>query len=680
MKKLLALLSVLVITGMFYSCSLEGNKKEVAAVIEEETVITSGVNTTIGRKLENPYSLENMEKAKESLVSRGVQVADEITATHHYIKFIPKSLDEVELLNSNDELVLFDTPLDYELTSTGSTYLGDNSDLNPLYTAVPVGFDLPEVDYTIIEELYIPEESDSRSMISNVLEEESLKLTGNEETSSSRGGCDPKGVVKVRDRELNIDLPIKGVNVRARNWFRFRSTYTNNNGYFSLGHFRGRNVGFSIRWQYDANRFDIRSGRVGQAYHNGPNRKTSWYPTFDGGKSGFYARIFKAGSDYVNNPYGWGNRPFDRISIQAMYDGNGPDDKAAYYRAWNENVRIFRKWNNGSVISDSDLYFINMHELAHAHHHEMLGRTYRDDVTSSVKEAWAVAASYAFAMRRYNFPNPVWNSTDKKWDPPTIGYRFQGWNPDYTSEHRYNPMLIDLIDSFNQNGVIGRALNDRVSGYNVKQFKNIFAKSSTKNFDDLIREIKALPVPRGTTVANRDSYLQIYEDWSGEVLNQDFQNGWSRSSHYSFGTTNYRDYRLSGKVEAFMMREGDFPNRALVTYISDRGSRPEDIYYRRRSLTFGNGIRYSVKFKARTEKGLKRSIRVVTGVGSCSDPYVVEDFKITGDMESYDFSFRAKDNTTNGSLIFYMGDMAGDNYSMDVVLDDIVISRSGGLY
>ena len=45
----------------------------------------------LGEKLENPYTVVNMKKAKKSLKSSGVDSDLEITTTHLYIRFIPKT-------------------------------------------------------------------------------------------------------------------------------------------------------------------------------------------------------------------------------------------------------------------------------------------------------------------------------------------------------------------------------------------------------------------------------------------------------------------------------------------------------------------------------------------------------------------------------------------------------------
>lgn len=46
----------------------------------------------------------------------------EITTTHLYIRFKPKDEEELTLLQKDTTLLLFDHPLDYEITEEGDFY------------------------------------------------------------------------------------------------------------------------------------------------------------------------------------------------------------------------------------------------------------------------------------------------------------------------------------------------------------------------------------------------------------------------------------------------------------------------------------------------------------------------------------------------------------------------------
>jgi len=95
----------------FYSC-----KKEEEKETQEDLSV-------YGKKLNNPYSVTNMQKAYDSLLasSPSARIAGqgiEITATHHYVRFFPKTEGEVTLL-TEDSLELFNQPIDYEEDTLG---------------------------------------------------------------------------------------------------------------------------------------------------------------------------------------------------------------------------------------------------------------------------------------------------------------------------------------------------------------------------------------------------------------------------------------------------------------------------------------------------------------------------------------------------------------------------------
>lgn len=159
------------------------------------------------------------------------------------------------------------------------------------------------------------------------------------------------------------------------------------------------------------------------------------------------------------------------------------------------------------------------------------------------------------------------------------------------------------------------------------------------------------------------------------ILNKTFSNSgdWNQSSHYHYTTPDKlyaSNYALSGKCEAYIS------GGALKTYISDRGSNPEDIYFKTTDLIFDNRFTYEVSFRARTEASQSRYIKVAVGEGLVINPFEEEDIKITGDMGTYKFTFRPNKYTSIGTLIFYMGDTRWDSWSKDVVLDDIKIVRT----
>ena len=138
---------------------------------------TNDGKVVLGQKRDNPFTVENINQAKA--IVYGANMPDKY-ATHRYIQFKPTTeehLDSLEDWETNGIIPLFDIPFEYEIISDGDTYF-DPSAPDSIYTfqyaSIPIGIELPNVPYEIIDELYI-DKSDP------LLLAESFLLTGNGE-------------------------------------------------------------------------------------------------------------------------------------------------------------------------------------------------------------------------------------------------------------------------------------------------------------------------------------------------------------------------------------------------------------------------------------------------------------------------------------------------------------------
>ena len=249
-----------------------------------------------GEKLDNPYSVQNMRNAfsqynRENPNSRFQRRAP-IEATHLYIQINPTTKEHLIALNELDgaedgSIVLHDFPLDHEITTEGDYYHNpaDESDLfNPVYTVIPVGFNLPAgLPYQIIEQVYQPgeEEYDVETL--------SLKLMGWENEEGCEGSkvkCDasetvkdkapigpqtappaaietklfgkrfrPHGYVMVENTDLastdpvNKMQPLRQAKISIGRGIWWRYTHTDDNGYFrSPKKYRGK-VRIRAKWR-----------------------------------------------------------------------------------------------------------------------------------------------------------------------------------------------------------------------------------------------------------------------------------------------------------------------------------------------------------------------------------------------------------------------------------------------
>ena len=83
-------------------------------------------------------ALENLRTDAKSKIK--------VTTTHLYVKFIPLSSDELDILARDSTLTLFERPLDYEVLQSGHFYRepGIPADQpTPLYCAVPSDYIFP---------------------------------------------------------------------------------------------------------------------------------------------------------------------------------------------------------------------------------------------------------------------------------------------------------------------------------------------------------------------------------------------------------------------------------------------------------------------------------------------------------------------------------------------------------
>ncbi len=78
---------------------------------------------SLGNQLEDPYALKNMKKAYSNLKAANPSLPDvNIQPTHLYMRFLPSTEEELSLLKSDTSLVLYDYPLNFEITTLGTYY------------------------------------------------------------------------------------------------------------------------------------------------------------------------------------------------------------------------------------------------------------------------------------------------------------------------------------------------------------------------------------------------------------------------------------------------------------------------------------------------------------------------------------------------------------------------------
>jgi hypothetical protein len=114
------------IFGLF-SCQKDELTFETETQIETNQNVEPKEIIVLGNKLENPYSVENMKRAYESLKSSGILKSAttdtfDIETNTLYIRFLPKDSADLRLLWADTTIELFDYPMDYEITEEGFYY------------------------------------------------------------------------------------------------------------------------------------------------------------------------------------------------------------------------------------------------------------------------------------------------------------------------------------------------------------------------------------------------------------------------------------------------------------------------------------------------------------------------------------------------------------------------------
>lgn len=225
MKKITVLLTTIVFMSVFIGCrkdefTTSELPEQVSLQQKDEFAFKDG-QMILGEKLENPYSVENMQIAYNNLrVENKLKSEMNIETTHYYVRFRPKSMQELDIITRDTTLDFFDYPLDVEIKRGGTFYHDPSIPKNEItwqYTVVPVNYVFSKVQYQKLANLYLPEEGgELRELKSGSiehfdwlqLESEALKITNNIDTVDTYNNrlkstsWVPKGTIKVWDDVL----------------------------------------------------------------------------------------------------------------------------------------------------------------------------------------------------------------------------------------------------------------------------------------------------------------------------------------------------------------------------------------------------------------------------------------------------------------------------------------------
>ena len=202
----------------------------------------------LGRQLEDPYSVENMNQALAALYpTKADRVV--LAPTHLYVRFLPADAGQYELLERRG-LTLLDHPVDYEIVREGDYYHDPDVAEDRItwqYTVVPKDFAFPPgIRHEVLDSCYLPPEGASTKADGGVdwdaVEREAFRLTGNgsllDASAATKGAASaqPSGRITILDDAPGREPEgVRGVRVSCNSFVKFAHAYTDEEGRFEIG-------------------------------------------------------------------------------------------------------------------------------------------------------------------------------------------------------------------------------------------------------------------------------------------------------------------------------------------------------------------------------------------------------------------------------------------------------------
>ena len=475
---------------VFLTCCSEDDisPQQGDVTIEERAIV-------LGKKLPNPYSLNVMQKAVDELSAEStLKAAQQLQATHYYLRFAPRDTAEIDLLEADTTIFFYTYPMDYEIVQEGDTYTDPDlpSDvLKYMYCAVSVNHQLPNVSYEVLDELYILEETNvvvestdeddiedgnksAQTSYWEILEQKAKEIVG-AEISYNKSKWRPQGDVYYHDTSIDKDIPLEGVPVRCRkSIFVTHQCCTNANGHFSFDRLRGQ-VDYYIRWRRDNFKIREHSGlNVAETNLKSNTKSSVTYTVTYGTRAWECASIFRAAHFYYYKA--------------AAYGMSRPSKESLTIRPSNANENKLGCYGRHIIMSDVHIYELNrpsssifcttIHEIAHSVHNFWNTNKYKH-CSSIVKESWSRGASWYLTSKIYK-KNEFVLSYDHK---------------------EYTGIIQDLMDGKD-------SYRDKVSGISIQQIEK--AIKNCTDWDGFCENIISI-----NSNNNKNDIKDLFNYWSG---------------------------------------------------------------------------------------------------------------------------------------------------------------------
>ena len=197
----------------------------------------------LGEQLEDPYSVDNMTKALQTLYpTKAGRVI--LTPTDLYVRFLPvgdHQYDRLEKLGVS----MLDHPMDYKIVKEGDYYQDPEvpeGEITWQYAVVPTDFSFPEtITHEVLDSVYIAEHDTGTKADGidwDAVEREAFMITGNEDMLApvtKGGGSTPSGRITITDDAFpDTVIGVKGVKVSCNVFVKFANAYTDEEGYYEM--------------------------------------------------------------------------------------------------------------------------------------------------------------------------------------------------------------------------------------------------------------------------------------------------------------------------------------------------------------------------------------------------------------------------------------------------------------
>lgn len=395
----------------------------------------------------NPYSVENMQKAAVQISKAYGTPPRPVYATHEYVRFLPKDSTQVETLEDVLKLELFSYPLDRFLSNDEIEFYS-NDRINGFtwqYCVVPKNFQYPSgIRREVLQDAYLESGDNTFSpgttgggssggwgttsntwyddVVTQSMKNAGITVIGG--GSSSTGGTSPQAVIRYYDDATNSSIPLQGVKVRVSTLLNVGTGYTDQNGIVVIAKGSGGKFRNPVKYQikFENNYWKIKNSIDQIATIEGPKTTDTWYCTItpSNKETSAYGAIHRALYHFYfkQNEVAKPKYTAKRLKIETLWDQNHPDysgyftpvRKIVIYGKYQTSVDYYDRYN---IINTT------FHELGHASHY-----MHKDKYNPSeeiVKQSYADAVAYYFLSELY--PNKkILDNIKKKYHPESPNY------------------------------------------------------------------------------------------------------------------------------------------------------------------------------------------------------------------------------------------------------------------